>query len=404
MGIKKNAALKTWVEINTAALRHNFLQFQNLIGPQCRFMAVVKSNAYGHGLTQVAKLLANSKFDPRVSSLGSREIRNSKFSAPRLWFGVDSMVEALRLREEGIQGPVLVLGSTLPLRMQEAAGKRITLTISNFESLAAFTKLRERPEFHIKIDTGMHRQGFLMPQIEKLIRFLGRSSLRPSGIYTHFAAAKDRTYPAFTLRQFGDFKKVLKVFEKSGFKNLVKHAAASGATILFPETHLDMVRVGMALWGHWPSDESRMNTESGQFGLPRIRLKPILSWKTRIAEIKNIPTGSSVGYDLTERVSRRSVIGILPVGYWHGFDRGLSSVGYVLVRGKRAKILGRVSMDMAVCDVTDIRDVRIEDIVTLIGRDGTEVITAEDISRLTATSPYEVLTRINPLIERIYRD
>ncbi|MBI2639529.1 MAG: alanine racemase [Candidatus Sungbacteria bacterium] len=418
---KGTEGLRTWVEIDTGLLRQNFLRLQKLIGPRCRFMAVVKSNAYGHGLVPVAKQLANAK----------HEAINPK----SLWFGVDSVVEALRLREEGIKNPVLVFGSTLAERMHEAADNHITLTISNFDALASLSKLSERPEFHLKIDTGMHRQGFMPGDTARLVKCLKRSGLSPAGIYTHFAAAKDRAYPTITFRQFKNFNDVLGKLKRVGFsakgavpagprgsspvgrhgvsggKNFIRHAAASGGTILFPETHLDMVRVGMALWGHWPSEEARLNVVSRMFDLPSLELRPILSWKTRIAEIKEIPAGASIGYDLTERVTRKSAVAVLPVGYWHGLDRGLSSIGSVLVRGGRAKILGRVSMDMIVVDITDINNkvksqklkVKTGEEVVLIGKQGQVEVTAEEMARLIGTSPYEVLTRINPLIERIYR-
>lgn len=346
-------------------------------------MAVVKSNAYGHGIVGIAK--------------------NLRKMAPSIWFGVDSLVEGLRLRKEGIKNSILVLGSTLPVLYPEAARQKILITISNFEALEALAKTKLRPGAHLKIDSGMHRQGFFPEDSAAVIKRLKKDKIVPHGIYTHFAAAKDRAYPTVTLQQFERFKKALRQLERAGFRNLLKHAAASGGTLLFPETHLDMVRIGMSLWGHWPSEETRINILSGRFGLPKVALKPVLSWKTRVAEVKKIPAFSLVGYDFTERVARPTRIAILPVGYWHGFDRGLSSAGSVLVRGKRAKILGRVSMDMAVCDVTGIPGVKVGDTVALIGKQGKEEVSAEDMARTLNTSPYEVLTRINPLIERIYK-
>lgn len=390
--ISKFNHLRTWVEIDTASLRHNVKQFRKVTGSRVKLMAVVKSNAYGHGLVGVAKTL--EKIAP-------------------MWFGVDSFVEGLRLRKEGVKNPILVLGATLPALYREAFGQKILLTLSTSEALEAFSHLKNRPGVHLKIDTGMHRQGFFPEDIPKLIKLLKRFKLAPEGVYTHFAAAKDRAYPTATLHQFEKFKRVIRQFERAGFsakggatsggKNLIRHAAATGGAILFPETHCDMVRIGIGLWGYWPSEEARINILSGRFGLPRVALEPVLSWKTKIVEVKKVPAGSLVGYDLTERVTRPVVIAVLPVGYWHGFDRGLSSVGYVLVRGRRAKVLGRVSMDMTVCDVTGIQGVKAGDTAVLLGRQGKEIISAEEMARMLGTSHYEVLTRINPLIERIYR-
>lgn len=381
--MEKRSQLRTWIEIDSHTLRHNVFQFKKLIGPKCKLMAVVKSNAYGHGLVGTALML--KKFFPSI------------------WFGVDSLVEGLRLRKEGVKNPILVLGSTLPALYTEAARKNIALTFSNMEALKMLERLKLRPSVHIKIDTGMHRQGFLTDELAHLVKVLKHLKLYPQGIYTHFAAAKDRAYPTATLSQLEKFQKILRQFGRAGFKHMIRHAAASGGTLLFPETHLDMVRLGMSLWGYWPSPESKVNVVSGKFGLSKIILKPILSWKAKVVEVKKIPAGSLVGYDFTERVNRPSRIAILPVGYWHGFDRGLSSKGSALIRGRRAKILGRVSMDMAVCDVTGIPGVKVGDAAVLIGKQGREEISAEDIARLLDTSPYEILTRINPLIERIYR-
>lgn len=430
---------RTWIEVDKKALCHNAEQFLKLIPGRTRFMAVVKSNAYGHGLVQVAKVLANQpRIESRIIPNVKNDIRDNSgknsgtISDDPLWFGVDSIVEALRLRREGIKNPILVLGSTLPSRMPEAADEKIILTTSNFESLSALAKLKKRPEFHIKIDTGMHRQGFLPAEALKLIKLLKRFKLVPQGIFTHFASAKDPAYPTYTLEQFRKFQEVVSKFKKAGFGELIRHAAASGATLLFPQTHLDMVRIGMGLYGYFPSRESQIFAFSlppaGRAGEGHMRfsklslppegrvgegvvLKPVLTWKTIISEIKEIPAGSFVGYDLTERVLRKTKIAVLPVGYWHGYDRRLSSVGEVLVRGKRAKVLGRVSMDMITVDITAINGnpkskipnskVKVGDEVILIGRQGRGAIWADELSLKIGTTPYEFLTRINPLIKRV---
>lgn len=373
--------LRTWIEIDKNALGNNLGEFLNLIPKRTNFMAVIKSNAYGHGLTLVAKTLANSKFN-----------------SSRLWFGVDSIVEALRLRRDGIQNQILVLGSTLPERLEEAFGNKITLTVSNFELLREIYKLKDRPEIHIKLDTGMHRQGFLPHQTVQLIKLLRLYKLAPAGIYTHFAQAKDIAYPTYTIQQLQNFNDVVSKFKNSGFQNLIRHSAASGGALLFPQSHMDMVRIGMGLYGYWPSVESKIkNLES------KIILKPVLTWKTVISEIKKIPKGSYVGYDLTERVYRDTKIAIMPIGYWHGYDRGLSGIGEVLISGKRAKILGKVAMDMITVDISGISKAKIGDEAVLIGQNGKDAIWADEIALKIGTSQYEILTRINPLIKRIVK-
>ncbi len=386
------AHLRTWIEIDRRALRHNTEQFLNIIPRDARFMAVVKSNAYGHGLVHVAKALC-TMFG------GSTSKHTSKH-----WFGVDSIVEALVLRREGIKNPILVLGYTLPGRIPEAAVGDSTLTVSSFEALRMLAAAPKRPSFHIKIDTGMHRQGFLSGDIFKLLRMLKRFKLSPQGVYTHFASAKDPENPNYTLAQLVCFRDVISTFERAGFHGLIRHAAASGGTLLFPESHFDMVRVGMGMYGYWPSSESKISFLTREFKNKKFKsLKPVLTWKTIVSEVKEIPAGSYVGYDGTERVTKPTKIAVLPIGYWHGFDRGLSSIGEVLIREGRCRVLGRVSMDMTVVDATDIPHVRAGDEAVLIGRQRKGAIGADETAEKIMTTPYEFLTRLNPLIERIIK-
>ena len=328
----------------------------------------------------------------------------------RLWFGVDSVVEALRLRREGIKNPILVLGLTLSSRLKEAYDHDITLTVSNFDALISLIRANKRIKFHLKVDTGMHRQGFLESDITRLIKLLKLNKLSPQGIYTHFASAKDAAYPTYTLEQIKKFHNIIVKFKKAGFKNFISHSAASGGAIIFPESHMDMVRIGMGLYGYWPSPESKIKF-SIQDNSKNIILKPILTWKTIISEMKEIPAGSYVGYDLTEKVSKKTKIAVLPIGYWHGYDRGLSGIGEVLIGGRRAKVLGRVSMDMITVDITDIGNKPIDkslkpkvgDEAVLIGKQGKKEIWADELALKINTSQYEILTRINPLIRRVIK-
>lgn len=381
--------VRTWIEIDIRALRHNAGEFLKLIPKETRLMAVIKSNAYGHGLSLVAKsLLALRSF-----SEGG-------------WFGVDFIVEALRLRKDGIKNEILVLGHTLPARLADAAKYDIIVSISNFESLSALAKIKNRPRFHLKLDTGMCRQGFLPEDMPRLIAFLKQSRLKPYGVFTHFASAKDPADPVCTRRQLQFFLAMLADMEKAGYSDFIRHAAATGGTLIFPEAHLDMVRIGMGLYGYWPSDELRNSNFEFQMKSEKkvsIALRPVLVWKSVVAEVKKIPKGSQVGYDGTERVSRDTMVAVIPIGYWHGYDRGLSGIGTMLVRGKRAKVLGRISMDMTVIDVTDIANARVGDEVALIGRQGKEAIFADELAAKINTTAYEFLTRINPLIKREIR-
>lgn len=369
------AGLRTWIEVDTRALRKNYRTFRTLIPKGTKLMAVVKSNAYGHSLIDFTKT-----FD----RFGSN------------WFGVDSIVEARALRREGVKKPILVLGSTLPECFVEAAGSNVSVTISNFDHLQKALKqgTRRKPlKVHIKIDTGMHRQGFMPEDIQKILPFFTEknNALLLEGIYTHFAAAKNPAFPEATRKQIAKFEQVCNAVHGAGFKPM-RHAAATASTLLFPETFFDMVRIGIGMYGHWPSPETKAFCEK------RTPLIPALTWKTAVCEIKELPAGSRIGYDFTEILPRLTKIAILPIGYWHGYPRSLSSIGYVLVRGKRARVLGRISMDMTIIDISRIKNVRMREEVTLLGGG----VSPQEIAELAGTSDYEIITRINPLIKRIY--
>ncbi len=388
-----SSQLRTWIEIDSRAARKNFDTFRKLLGPKTKLWAVVKSNAYGHGLLVFSKLLNGFGVDPVRGREGSQRASASNGVDG---FCVDSLVEGVKLRKAGIKKPILVLGPTLPTLNALAAKNKIAISISNFEVLGALAQEKTTPEFHIKIDTGMHRQGFYLSDLSRVLRLLNpKSAIRNSliGIYTHFASAKDTNYPTYTERQFAEFQKAVGLFEAAGFKNLIKHCAATGATLINPKYHLDAVRVGIGLYGLWPSKELEM-----QLGR-KISLRPVLSWRTVVSEVKDLEAGDYVGYDLVERVPQTKMA-ILPVGYWHGFPRALSSIGTVLVHGRPAKILGRVSMDLVAIDVHGIK-CRPGDVATLIGQDHGAEILAADVAGKAGTTHYEFLTRLNPLIERV---
>lgn len=371
--------LRTWIEINKKAILHNFSVFKKLLSKKTRLMAVVKSNAYGHGIIDFSK---------EMEKLGAD------------FLGVDSMTEARALRREGIKIPILVLGYTIPVLFEEAAQNDISLTISSFESLDALKKIKsQKPlKVHIKVDTGMHRQGFLSPKMSLVISRLQNfptSKLTLEGLYTHFASAKNPAFPKDTRMQIEEFEKWIVAFRKAKHKPIV-HATATGGTLLFPESHFDMVRIGIGLYGLWPAPEVK------EFFDRKISLKPALVWKSIISEIKKLPKGSKIGYDLTEMLEKDSVTAIVPIGYWHGYPRSLSSVGRVIVGGKECKVLGRVSMDMLTIDISNVKTPHIGDEVIIKGDDGAVLTSVEGIANLTDSSWYEVVTRLNPLIKRVY--
>ncbi len=371
------AQLRTWIEIDARAVQKNFRTFRRLVGKKVKLWSVVKSNAYGHGLFAFSELADRFGVDG---------------------FCVDSLVEGIALREKsGITKPILVLGPTLATRFREAAKHKIAITISNFEALRALIREKRPPAFHIKVDTGMHRQGFYVEDLPRVIDLLEHSTrtIKTSlkGIYTHFAAAKDLGDTAYTERQFAAFGKAILLFERAGFKHLMKHASATGGTLLGPRYHLDAVRVGIGFHGIWPSGE--LARELGR----EIKLEPTLAWRAVVGEVKKLKKGDEVGYDLTERAARNATMAVLPIGYWHGFPRALSGKGGVIVRGKHGKVLGRVSMDLLAVEAPT--GARPGDLATLIGRDGKTTITADEVAAKAGTTAYELLTRLNPLMERV---
>ena len=365
--------LRTWIEIDKKAIKHNYNVFRNYIGKNCKMLSVVKSNAYGHNFIEFAQEQEKLGID---------------------FLGVDSMQEALALRREGIKIPILVLGYTLSERMMEAAKKNIT--ISNFESLSAVLKIKEKIKIHIKVDTGMYRHGFYENDVQKVIKKLkDNKNIIVEGLFTHFSMAKDPLYPNYTQSQIAKFSKIKNIFLETGY-NPICHASATSGILLLRETAFDMVRFGIGLYGVWPSEELQIHFDKNFI------LKPVLSWKTIIVEVKKIPKGARVGYDGIGNARKDSILAVCPIGYWHGYPRALSNLGYVLVNGKKAKILGRVCMDIIMIDVTNVGNIKVGDEVTIIGKSKDTEITADETSKILNGSTYELLTRINPLIKRFY--
>lgn len=376
---QEKEVLRTWVEIDRAAARANIKAFRTVLPKGMPILGIVKSNAYGHGLVDWSVLLQELKID---------------------WLGVDSLVEAETLRKHGVTVPILVLGYTLPALLPLARTRHVALTISSFEQLEHVVQLPRSSSplrIHIKVDTGMHRQGFLREDAPKLLAILTQKDMRGrfvvEGLYTHFAKAKDPRDKDMTKRQIAEFEEWCTLFAKHGIEPIA-HAGATSGALLFPAAHGDMVRIGAGLYGVWPSRD----TERAK--VKQMTLRPALSWRALVSEVKTVKKGERVGYDSTELLHRDTVIAIVPVGYWHGFSRALSGKARVLIHGKFARVLGRVSMNMITVDVTDIPRVLVGDTVTLIGRDGKESVSADELAALSGTTHYEFLTRLNPLMKR----
>jgi len=395
--------MKTWVEVSRENILHNIKSLRSLLdlkegGAQHSkplFMAVVKSNAYGHGLEEVSKICAES---------GQVD-----------WFAVDNIDEALILRQLKIEQPILILGYIPFARIIEAVENNISFVAYNTELLDYLTNLtppnkeKLKIKIHIKIETGTSRQGI---EGEELLAFVKKANeidnLVIEGLYTHYANIEDTTDSTYAMEQLKRFNENISLLDSRLRGNdkekwsdgVIKHSACSAAFINYPETHFDMIRAGISLYGMWSSNEAKLVAKQKNVNL---ELKPALTWQTQIVQIKKIPAGTPVSYGLTETVKRDSTIGIMPIGYWDGYDRGLSGIGEVLINGQRAKILGRICMNMTVVDLTDIKEKNLFNGVVLLGQSGSEYITAEELAKKIGTINYEITTRINPLIKRIVK-
>lgn len=381
---------KTWIEISRSALTQNIRSFRTHVGAKTPIMAVVKSNAYGHGLVQIAAI---------AQETGAA------------WFGVDNADEGIELRKNGIVKPILVLGYTPDPRLRDCIAHRLSFTVYNMETVRALARLRlhaigPHPSrnanaafVHVKIETGTTRQGVHGDELRKLVRALKKTDgVAIEGVSTHFANIEDTTDHAYADLQMRRFRDGLSILLKEGIDPPWKHAACSAATILFPDTYFNLVRIGISLYGLWPSKETLAVAKQKRRA---IDLLPVMSWKTVVAQVKRVKKGTPVSYGLTERVSRNSALALIPVGYWDGYDRGLSNNGTILIRGRRCKVIGRVCMNMFVADATDVPGLRVGDEVVLLGSQRKERITAEDIASKIGSINYEVVTRVNPYIHRI---
>lgn len=369
--------LRTWVEIDRAAIAKNYRTFRGMLRGRTILMGVVKSNAYGHGLVLFAR---------ELERLGVT------------FLGVDSFDEALELRRAGIKTRILIFGYVSPAYFSEAARQDVSVTISGIASLQALSKMKlgRKLKVHIKADTGLGRQGFLARDMKKVIALLKKcKSLQVEGLYSHLATGEDLGGRTYTMLQAGRLEQWHKAFAAAGWRP-IKHISATSSTMFYPELHYDMVRIGIGMYGLWPSRETKEAMEK------KFTLHPVLSWKTIITETKHLPRGERIGYDLTERLRRDSYLGIVPVGYWHGYPRALSSKGTFDLAGRKIKIVGRVSMDMMTIDLTGTR-ARPGDEVAIIGGAHGHYAEADAMAQDSDTINYEITTRINPVIKRYYR-
>ena len=372
----------TWIEIDSGALRKNVITIRKLAAGR-RIAVAVKANAYGHGLKEIIGLLEKENID---------------------YLAVHSLEEATDAREFGWQNRILIVGY-IPLSDLEAVFKlNLEPTVYNIETMNRLGKLAEKlksnANIHLKIETGTNRQGVEESKLEKVIESIKKySGLQLKGVSTHFANIEDTTDHSYANFQLQRFNKTVTKIKKLGLRPQFRHTACSAALLLFENTKFELVRPGIALYGLWPSKETYLSYRL-QGGSNDI-LTPVLSWKTRVIQIKDVPADAFVGYGCTYRTTARTKLAVLPVGYYDGYDRGLSNLAYVLIKGKRAPIRGRICMNLMMVDITDIKGIKLEEPVTLLGREHREKISADQMALWANTVNYEIVCRINGEIPRI---
>ena len=371
----------SWLEISKKNLKNNIKTLRDLIANKVAFCAVIKANAYGHGLKECAPIIAEAGTD---------------------FFGVNSLDEAVMLRKIGINEPIYIMGYVPVKELSAVVEEGFHMVVYNAETVKTLEKIcakLHKPVFtHLKLETGTCRQGILDSQLKIFLDFYKKNPLiRFTGLSMHFANIEDTVDHSYAIYQLNNFIGALKKIQSASFAPQYIHAANTAATMLFSKTHFTMVRIGIGIYGLWPSNETYLSVlQSGK----KIDLKPIMAWKTIIAQIKKVPAGSYVGYGCTYKTTCDSRLAVLPVGYYDGYDRGLTNLGYVLIRGLRAPIRGRVFMNMLVVDITHIPEAQIEDEVVLMGKQGNETLTADQIGSWLGTINYEVVTRINKNMAR----
>jgi alanine racemase len=361
--------------IDHEALRWNLRQIRAKVGDQVKVLSMVKANAYGHGAGAASKTLAAAGSDA---------------------FGVATLEEGIELRQSGISAPIVVVAGVYPDQLEQFLAHSLAPVVYDLENLRQIeAALRDRGrtlKIHLKIDTGMGRLGLLAAEIDSWLPEVERlQASKLEGVFSHFSTAES-VDGDYTKKQLEIFSAVVKRMRAAGIAPALFHLANSAATITQPAAYFDMVRPGIMLYGVYPSPSMAQ----------QITLKPVLSWQTKILQLKKVPAGASISYGQTFITQRPSLIATLPVGYADGYQRLLSNRGEVLLHGARAPVAGRVCMDLTMIDVTDIRGVQQGDEVVLLGRQGNAVISADEMASWADTISYEIFTSIGARVPRIH--
>ena len=371
----------TWAEIDLNHLAANFVQVKRRVTPAARVMAVLKANGYGHGAVECASRLSSEGVD---------------------WFGVALPEEGIQLRDVGIKEPILCLGGYWPGQAAACIQHQLTPVVYRLEMIEALNQAAANAgvvaDAHVKVDTGMGRLGIRFDQLSEFLPGLEKfRNVRIDGVMTHLAAADDAACQPLTRDQIQRFEDAVTIFRDHGYRPTYLHLANSAGIFGYRESWGNLVRPGGVLYGLW-RDILPLTTSN-------IELLPVMSLHSRISLLKWVPPGETIGYGCTFEASRRSLIATLPVGYHDGYMRGLSNRGHVIVHGKYAPVVGRVSMDLTLIDVTDVPEAQIDDQVTLLGynRNTPELkITAEELARIAGTLSYEVTCGVSERVPRVF--
>ena len=366
-----------WAEIDLDHVAHNIREFRRITPQHTQLMAIVKADGYGHGAVKVAKAALEA-------------------GASRL--AIAFLEEGIGLRRQKLTAPILILGVSAPGTEQAVLEHDLTPTIFSVDSAQRFstaaTALGKTVRFHLKLDTGMGRIGLRPEQLQEFLDALhSLPNLEMEGVFSHFSKAdeKEKTY---TQMQLGRYHECLNMIQEAGFHPTFRHLANSAGTMETPIAHFDLARIGISLYGFYPSEEVDPTT---------VDLRPVMRWKTRIAHLKTLPPGERVSYGGMFTAQRPTLVATLPLGYADGFRRRLwTKTWHVLVKGQRAPIIGKICMDMFMVDVTDIDDVAVGDEVVLIGQQGEERITADEMATALETINYEITCLVGKRVPRIY--
>ena len=367
--------IRAYAKVSLDAICRNFDSLRQNIAPEVKTMAVVKADAYGHGSLEVAKALRD-KAD---------------------YFAVATLSEGIELRREGINNPILILGYTSPLEYTQLLSYEIIPTIYNTDEAVLLNGmahiLGRKAVIHIAVDTGMSRIGFSDDEtgIAAVKEISGLENIEIQGIFSHYATA-DQTDKSFTKQQTERFDSFISKLSEEGISVPIRHICNSAGAIDL-DKHYDMVRLGIALYGLYPSDEVNKT---------RVELTPAMEVISHIIHVKEIEAGTGVGYGQIYTATEKRKIATVAIGYADGFNRCLTGKGYVLIKGKKAPLVGKVCMDQIMVDVTDIDDVRVEDKVIILGKSGDEEITAEELGKMANSFAYEIICTFMPRIKRVY--